>query len=142
MTLALFEHSRYVFVVQGILKRKSSVFSRPEWMTVPWSAATKTVEQQILDQGLLLGCLLERSDILLAHEPDSVSEFEASNLVQDCMKVHECIEELLRQRNGPTLGDDDSTPGVMDPEGAVVRTISFALQLMACTTASGVLSRL
>ena len=141
MSLALFEHSRYVYVLQSILKRKASVFSTSEWMTIPWSAAAKTGEQQILDQGLLLGCLLERSEAFLAHEPGLVSDYEAFDLVQDCMKVHECIGKLLCHRKSPSPSDDASIAGATHPTVAVVRTTSFALQLMACATASDVLSR-
>ena len=144
MTLALFEHSRYIFMIQGLLRRKASVFSSSEWITAPWKGTNKAREQQILDQGFALGILIDRSDVLTKANAALKCEFE--HTFKDLMKVYEDIEELLGQPLQLAFSSNNCFSGslisIPNPAETVVHTTALALQLMAFTTACIVLRRL
>ena len=78
---AIFEHSRYLLMLQHLMARKACVFGRSAWLEEPWRGAEKSVEQRVFDYGLRLSGVFEGCDRALSRQCSSRVE-EAMELAR------------------------------------------------------------
>lgn len=133
--------------------RKASVLCRQEWITEPWQYVEKEVEQRILDHGLTLGSLLERTDNL---PRGSSGSGDAATILQDCSSVYDGVrklDQLHGWRSSCETFERNSSCGPFDrmsqdPHTRVIGTrmklgiMASAIQLAVCATGCEILRRI
>ncbi|KAI9897920.1 hypothetical protein N3K66_007776 [Trichothecium roseum] len=63
----LYADGRLVSFILGTTRRQRSLFSRPEWTSIPWDDLAKTPHDKLLDAMIHLPGLLEDLDTISAH---------------------------------------------------------------------------
>lgn len=91
---AVFEHTRYIFMIRCLATRTSCVFASRKWLQLPWNGGLKSVEQQVFDQGLRLASLWRDCDALSAEEscPSGLNI-----LLSTCVEIFETLVPLIAQ---------------------------------------------
>ena len=137
---ALFEHARYLIMLQYLVLRKSCVLAEPDWLHCPWQDMEKSVEQQVFDYGFRLTSVYERCDLVMqgcSHEIDVVV------LLSDCMNIFDGIGRLQDQFIWPAATTDmkDASSPTADPAlfknpaGVMLSITALGIKLGACATA-------
>lgn len=140
--------------MQSVSQRKTSVFGHHEWRVEPWQGVDKCLEQRVLDYGLMLGNLLERSDTLL--DSTTCRFNDMADLLTDCTDLYNGIQHLQERflseplnshtKLQATTADMHHSPSASarspeDIEGLVLSVTASGLQLAICATACDVIRR-
>lgn len=81
-------------MVNSLINKKASPFRSPEWLTIPWSGADKSLEQQVLDQGFEMAYFTERSERLAQLEDGPGKLNELADILSGCMSLHHKLQQL------------------------------------------------
>lgn len=107
---AAFEHCRYNLVsstpgirlapanlwqmLYCIFKRKSFGFADPAWLNEPWIGVEKEITQRVVDQGLKLAAIVERSD---EYAQSMAGMTDLRQLVRECDVTTSQVEMLKQE---------------------------------------------
>lgn len=141
---AILEHARYILMFQHLASRKTSFLSEREWISAPWQDSSKSVEQMVFDNGLLLADIFERCDKITS---TSSGMLHAEALLHDCVTIFEDTETLLREHIRSAIGYDlENSPGhdgeslgVRNPAALLLSITAEAIKLGACDSAKRIL---
>lgn len=140
--IAIFEHSRYLLMLQHLLARKASVFSQPAWLNEPWQDVDKSVEQSVFDNGLRLAALFERCDVA-AQRHSEVSE--AIELFGECTELYDRLQILHQEHIAPGVAVAPlpvaASSGVANPAAFMLSITALGIQLGAYGSACDILRR-
>ena len=145
---ALFEHSRYLIMLQHLISRKSCVFGEPEWLECPWQDVEKSVEQQIFDQGLKLTSVLETCDRAIEEGSPDV---DLTQLFHGCVEIYDDTMQLQEQSVAPAVDADLEGYGprldtdsmiARNPAGLMLQITALGVLLGACVSACDVYYRI
>ena len=140
---ALFEHARYLIMLQYLVSRESCVLAEPEWLHCPWQDMEKSVEQQVFDYGFRLTSVYERCDLVMQ---GCNQEIDILVLLSDCMDIYDGIGRLQDQFIWPAATTDmkdavspTANPALFkNPAGVMLSITALAIKLGACATACDV----
>jgi hypothetical protein len=140
---AIFEHSRYLLMLQHLMSRRACILSQPEWLTAPWHGCEKSIEQQVFDNGLRLATAFEGCDLLKRGASDSESVI---NLFEECVEIYKNTVQILDTITPSVAVDLDSCSGedfdiliVRNPAALLLSITALAIKLGACDTACSLL---
>ena len=144
---AIFEHSRYLIMMQHLMARKACVFGQRAWLEDPWAGVAKSVEQQVFDHGLRLCAIFETCDVALQKGSTN------SNLIKlfaDSIDLYDGIQRLRKQYiaeavtvdldSGPGSGGDTLTAN--NPAGLLLDITAMGIRLGACASACDIFGRM
>lgn len=137
---ALFEHSRYLIMLQYLVSRQSCVLAEPDWLICPWQDMEKSVEQQVFDYGFRLTSAYERCDKVIQ---GGCNEIDTVVLLRDCLDIFDGIGSLQDQFIWAAATTDmtDATASNADPAlfknpaGIMLSITALGIKLGACATA-------
>jgi hypothetical protein len=137
---ALFEHARYLIMLQYLVSRQACVLSEPDWLNCPWQDMEKSVEQQVFDYGFRLTSVYERCDLVIQK---GSKDIDTVALLNDCMDIFDGIGRLQDQFIWPAATTDmkDATASNADPAlfknpaGVMLSITALGIKLGACASA-------
>lgn len=128
-------------MLKALMLRKTSIFGQEDWLQVPWSDRTKSIEQRLYDHGFQLAAILEKADSL---ENPSLENKEilaiSLDLLRACNSLHQRLEELFTNSLKPFLQERSitwrsSSEQVPDPStlsSADIGQLMVVLNLWGC----------
>ena len=145
-SLTLFEHSRYLIMLQHLVSRKASVLGQPDWLDRPWQDVKKSVEPKVFDEGLKLTSVFERCDLAMK---GGSTEVDLSELFTDCVEIYHGISHL-QEHHLSSLVKPDLEPKllpaadnviVQNPAALMLNITALGVKLGACKSACDVYQR-
>ena len=86
---SILEHSRYLIVLRQLIRRKGCILSNQKWLSIPWPNGHKSVEQQVVDEGLKLAAVFECCDRAALGVP-----LDIRPMIAQCASIYNGIECL------------------------------------------------
>lgn len=90
------EDVRFMLMMSGLINRKSSFLTKDAWMTNPWKSSGKSIQQQVVDCGLLLGDVFERIDHLPA-QSNTATTNAIARLINECVLIDGSLQKLAAE---------------------------------------------